>query len=378
MPALLLRARAAARTRLRRGPRPGRAARRRPVRRRGPGRRGRRAAGAPRRRRRPVRGRSRSPRRPSASSTRCRPGRSRTRWSRSPTPWWTARPDRPRSGERGRGTAPRSGTMTRGHARGPYTEEPVSTAENESPPPAPTARRASAADRVVRPSHPVPSPRSAAGSPRSRSTSSSRWWPSASGTSWSRRWPRPRGAGPGSCPLVLGIGVGVGQWIAEARTGATAGNAILGIRTAVGLDRSPGRSARHPRAPARGRPRGARLWRRPVGRRRVGRVGPHARAARLARQGGGHGGPARAGAVRRAVHAPACRERARRVELARPPRTSTQHDCRRRGEPDARVRSSRRDAHGPAPAPVPGAPVSAPDVGPPAAAGRGRPAARDR
>ena len=40
-------------------------------------------------------------------------------------------------------------------------------------------------------------------------------------------------------PLVLGIAVGVGQWIAEARTGATAGSAILGIRTLSGSTGRP-------------------------------------------------------------------------------------------------------------------------------------------
>ena len=52
------------------------------------------------------------------------------------------------------------------------------------------------------------------------------------------------GASPGdlvlALPLVLGISVGVGQWIAEARTGATVGNALTGIRT---LSASTGRPA---------------------------------------------------------------------------------------------------------------------------------------
>ena len=41
-------------------------------------------------------------------------------------------------------------------------------------------------------------------------------------------------------PLLLVLGVGVGQWIAEARSGATVGSALLGIRT---LSASTGRPA---------------------------------------------------------------------------------------------------------------------------------------
>ena len=105
--------------------------------------------------------------------------------------------------------------------------------------------------RVARPrgprrslSLPAPSPPCGRRVRRSRSTSSSRWWRSASGTPWSPR--RPRRAGDRVLASAAGPRdrVGVGQWIAEARTGATVGNAITGIRTLSALDRSPGRSAR--------------------------------------------------------------------------------------------------------------------------------------
>ena len=106
----------------------------------------------------------------------------------------------------------------------------MSTAENESPLPAPTARRAAVASS----SFPV-----AAGSvaPVGRRVAAfaldsllvlvavgiGYGVVAAAGSS---------AAAPlRALPLLLAVGVGVGQWIAEARSGATVGNALTGIRT---------------------------------------------------------------------------------------------------------------------------------------------------
>ena len=106
----------------------------------------------------------------------------------------------------------------------------MNTDENESFPPAPAARRASVAPAAfaVAPASVAPVGRRVAAFALDVLTALV-----AVGLGYAVV--AVTGAQPGSpvllLPLVLGLGVGVGQWVAEARTGATAGSALLGIRT---------------------------------------------------------------------------------------------------------------------------------------------------
>ena len=244
------------------------------------------------------RARSRWRRRPSASSTRCRPVRSRTRSSRSPTRWWTARPEVL--------AEPDLAAWRRGPAPGPQPEDRREHAPRTEPDLVPLPRtgrrtgprRTRVPPRRRRSRHAgIGRPRRARGCWRTPLDVARR-----AGRGRARvRGRRRRRVGARSV-LLPGprAAVAVGQWVAEARTGATVGNAVMGIRTLVG---------RH--GPARGPAGdpGARSWSsrlgalvlrgRPVGRRRLRRLGPQPGAARLARQGGRHAGAAR---TRRAPH----------------------------------------------------------------------------
>ena len=106
----------------------------------------------------------------------------------------------------------------------------MNTDENESFPPAPAARRASVAPAAfaVAPGSVAPVGRRVAAFALDVLTALV-----AVGIGYAVM--AVTGAQPGSpvllLPLVLGLGVGVGQWVAEARTGATVGSALLGIRT---------------------------------------------------------------------------------------------------------------------------------------------------
>ena len=134
----------------------------------------------------------------------------------------------------------------------------MSTAENESPRrPRPRVARPRATVAVRRGSRLGRSRRPAGRGVRARRPRR-RWWPSASGTPWSR----PRLAARARPVLVAAAGssrscVGVGQWVAEARTGATrrATRSSASGRCRPSTGRPAGLLAIL-RAPARGRPSG--------------------------------------------------------------------------------------------------------------------------